>query len=75
MSILSEHIADRCVFFIGATKNKKCKAGVSYPRNNRVFPCLKSNKIYCKKQRFPTDEEIKKEIADCELYVDHMREK
>jgi hypothetical protein len=68
---LKEQIEGRCVHFNGC-QHDKCKVGVEYKtfHENRgmAMPCLKhfwdgKEHYPCDKMRFPTEEEVAKELA------------
>jgi hypothetical protein len=63
MKTLTEQIANSCVYFTGI-QHKKCDAGIEYPNDCRKLPCHKSDCLPCEKQKFPTEEEVKKEVEE-----------
>ncbi|MGD0022625.1 MAG: hypothetical protein ABSC54_10025 [Smithellaceae bacterium] len=74
---LAEQIADRCVYFNGI-QNDKCEAGVIYPTPCDLLPCNKGRRQDeplpdCEKRRFPTEEEVKKEVEESDRNFENMR--
>jgi hypothetical protein len=61
----AEQIAGRCVHFTGV-QHATCKAGVAYEQLPGALPCLRSMGADkpCEKRRWPTEEEVAKELAD-----------
>lgn len=71
----AEQIARRCVHFTGLSeKSGACAAGVVYAtvKNQQIggpqaFPCFRDGEANpCEKRRFPTKDEVDKEVAEHE---------
>jgi hypothetical protein len=70
-SIAEQH-ANACVYFNGI-QNEKCEAGIAYPKDWKLNPCHKDNiSIPCNRRSFPTPEEVKSFVEECEKQFENM---
>lgn len=79
MKTIQDQIAAKCIHFTGLG-NKKCEAGISYKsvevKGERPIkiPCIRDTILSggeCKKQQFPSEEEILKRVQEIEDFSNY----